>query len=64
MTGLRARPWQPQRDGDRDWHARYAPHPRVSMADVWRMVAAPAGRFIARHARAVAAAMRAYKGEM
>lgn len=61
MTGLRAHPFLPQPDeAARDFHARYAPSPATTMRDVLRMTAGPTARFLTRHARAFAAAVRAY----
>lgn len=48
----------------REYVARYTPPRRVTLADVWRMVAGPTARFLARHARAALAAVRAYRSAL
>ena len=49
-------PWRPQpTPAERDFHARYAPTPAATLAEVWALAGAPTARFIARHARALAA---------
>jgi hypothetical protein len=53
-------PWRPQpTEAERDFHARYAPTPAATLAEVWALAGAPTARCIARHTRALIAALLA-----
>lgn len=54
------RAWHPQpTQAVRDFHARYAPTRAATLADVWALAGAPTARLLARHARALIAALLA-----